>query len=105
MICWNLITEYANIYGNATTFDRLLGAEFTKYPIWFADYFNPSGLTKLQRLGGRNPWTLWQYEGDVDVSGNGPLDKNAFFGLKVDFDRYIETGSNLSLDIAKGKKE
>ena len=107
------------IYGNSTTFETLLGNEFLRYPIWFADYAGPTAGT---RLAGSNPWTLWQYTNktarnfrpDDPVSTdsstefpqvNGVADANAFFGTRDDWAQFTRDGANISRMVATGQPE
>jgi GH25 family lysozyme M1 (1,4-beta-N-acetylmuramidase) len=64
--------------GNRYNLSQLTDERSDPFMIWMGSY-------RIQnvRLRGRNPWTLWQYAGDLNVPGIGPnTTGDAFFGTE-----------------------
>ena len=60
------------VYASPTFYNQYLGAAFSKYPLWLAEYANSAKLPT-----GVSAWQIWQHsqKGRVDgVSGNVDLD-------------------------------
>ena len=76
------------IYGPRQAFSDFQDAQFSRYMIWFSSFARGSSTPDL-RLGGRNPWTLWQYTEAATVPGvPGKIDDNVFFGTAAQFQRF-----------------
>ncbi|WP_405134243.1 glycoside hydrolase family 25 protein [Nocardia sp. NBC_01388] len=60
--------------------------EFTRYPLWIADYRGNDGP---EVPGGWPAWTFWQYTDSGNVPGiNGGTDLNSYSGAQGDFSRF-----------------
>ena len=63
------------IYTNVDFYNRNLGAEFDKYPLWVAHYYQP----EQPRIG--RDWIFWQHSDRGRVNGiTTPVDFNVFNG-------------------------
>lgn len=63
------------IYTNVDFYNRNLGAEFDKYPLWVAHYYQP----EQPRIG--RDWIFWQHSDRGRVNGIvAPVDFNVFNG-------------------------
>jgi lysozyme len=68
------------IYTNVDFYKRVLGADFDKYPLWVAHYYEP-GQPRIQR-----PWSFWQHNDQGNVNGIIPkVDFNVFNGDSIEF--------------------
>lgn len=68
------------IYTNVDFYNRNLGSEFDKYPLWIAHYYQP----EQPRIG--RGWTFWQHSDEGRVNGiAAKVDFNVFNGDSTDF--------------------
>jgi lysozyme len=68
------------IYTNADFYEKQLGDEFNRYPLWVAHYFQPVA----PRIGRK--WQFWQHSERGRVNGiRGAVDFNVFNGDGDDF--------------------
>jgi lysozyme len=75
----DVVEEYYNvrpiIYTNVDFYNRNLGADFDKYPLWVAHYYQP----EQPRIG--RDWLFWQHSDKGNVNGiTTPVDFNVFNG-------------------------
>jgi lysozyme len=72
------------IYTNVDFYNRYLGADFDKYPLWVAHYYQPSE----PRIG--RGWVLWQHNDGGRVNGIiPPVDFNVFNGDSLMFRDFL----------------
>jgi lysozyme len=68
------------IYTNVDFYNRCLGSEFDKYPLWVAHYYQPDE----PRI--RRGWVFWQHSDEGRVNGIlSKVDFNVFSGDSIDF--------------------
>lgn len=68
------------IYTNVDFYNRYLGAEFDKYPLWVAHYYQPQ-QPRISR-----GWVFWQHSDRGRVNGiTSPVDFNLFNGDFLEF--------------------
>ncbi|MBS1758549.1 MAG: glycoside hydrolase family 25 protein [Bacteroidetes bacterium] len=68
------------IYTNVDFYNHYLGAEFDKYPLWVAHYYQPQ-QPRINR-----DWLFWQHNDAGRVNGIGhPVDFNVFNGDSLAF--------------------
>lgn len=68
------------IYTNVDFYNRYLGADFDKYPLWIAHYYQPE-QPRINR-----GWVFWQHSDEGRVNGiNAKVDFNVFNGDSTDF--------------------
>ena len=68
------------IYTNVDFYNRNLGSEFDKYPLWVAHYYQP-GQPRINR-----GWVFWQHSQEGRVNGiTSPVDFNVFNGDSLEF--------------------
>ena len=80
----DVVEEYYNmrpiIYTNVDFYNRNLGADFDKYPLWVAHYYQP----EQPRIG--RDWLFWQHSDKGNVNGiTTPVDFNVFNGDSSSF--------------------
>jgi lysozyme len=69
------------LFGNRYNLSQLTSERSDPFMIWMGNY----GVQNV-RLPGRNPWTLWQYAGDLNVPGIGSnTTGDAFFGTEEQY--------------------
>jgi lysozyme len=72
------------IYTNVEFYKRHLGADFDKYPLWVAHYYQP-GQPRISR-----DWILWQHSDEGRVNGIIPrVDFNVFNGDSLAFQSFL----------------
>ncbi|MFJ4658704.1 glycoside hydrolase family 25 protein [Nocardia sp. NPDC088792] len=77
-----IIYTYPNFWKSAMADSN----EFTRYPLWIADY---RGNDNPEVPGGWPNWTFWQYTDSGNVPGiAGGTDMNAYSGAQGDFGRF-----------------
>ncbi|MDX7951479.1 GH25 family lysozyme [Lichenihabitans sp. Uapishka_5] len=82
------------VSGNAYNLSVLTDARFDQFMVWLNAYSASSN-----RLKGRNPWTLWQYSGSLDVKGIGPhTTGEAFFGTEDQYASFKKGAGNVALE-------
>jgi lysozyme len=65
-------------FGNRNNLSQLTDERSDQFMMWIGNY----GVQNV-RLPGRNPWTLWQYAGKLNVPGIGPdTTGDVFFGTE-----------------------
>jgi lysozyme len=68
------------IYTNIDFYNRYLGSEFDKYPLWIAHYYQPD-QPRIKR-----GWIFWQHSQEGRVNGiSSPVDFNVFNGDSLEF--------------------
>jgi lysozyme len=68
------------IYTNVDFYNRYLGSEFDKYPLWVAHYYQP-GQPRINR-----GWLFWQHSDEGRVNGIASnVDFNVFNGDSLEF--------------------
>ena len=101
-----LLTIYGKtpvFYGNSYMVGKVLDARFDRYMLWLARYGNTATALKLP---GTNPWTLWQYSGDLTVQGIGSkVDGNVFFGTLAQYQEFKAGRGNIALIAALASGE
>lgn len=80
----DVVEEYYNmrpiIYTNVDFYNRNLGADFDKYPLWVAHYYQPE-QPRIDR-----DWLFWQHSDKGNVNGiTTPVDFNVFNGDSSSF--------------------
>ena len=80
----DVVEEYYNvrpiIYTNVDFYNRNLGADFDKYPLWVAHYYQPE-QPRISR-----DWFFWQHSDKGSVNGiTTPVDFNVFNGDSLSF--------------------
>jgi lysozyme len=72
------------IYTNVDFYDRYLGSDFDKYPLWVAHYYQP------QQPRVNRGWVLWQHNDGGRVNGIiSPVDFNVFNGDSLSFRDFL----------------
>lgn len=84
----DVIEEYYRvrpvIYTNVDFYNRVLGSDFDKYPLWVAHYYQPFE-PKISR-----GWVLWQHNDGGRVNGIiSPVDFNVFNGDSLNFRDFL----------------
>ena len=83
--CTEWTGKPAFIYGNSLYFRDFPETVEKGDAVWLAQ-FRVKDRALPPALPGTEPWTLWQFEGEVQVDGvPGKTDWNAFFGTEDDF--------------------
>ncbi len=68
------------IYTNVAFYERVLGDEFDRYPLWVAHYYQP-GQPRIKR-----GWMFWQHNDEGRVNGIiSKVDFNVFGGDSLEF--------------------
>ncbi|UTJ45429.1 caspase family protein [Atlantibacter subterranea] len=84
-------------YGNHNNLSNFLDSRFDSYMIWMGFW----GKTSV-KLGGSNPWTLWQYSGNEEVPGIGPqTESEVFFGTEDQYQQFRQGSTNIALSAVK----
>lgn len=84
-------------YGNHNNLSRFLDGRFDNYMIWMG-FWGRSGV----KLGGSNPWTLWQYSGNESAPGIGSkTESEVFFGTEEQYTEFKKGKSNVALSAVK----
>jgi GH25 family lysozyme M1 (1,4-beta-N-acetylmuramidase) len=82
------------LYGNRNNLATLTDERSDKFMVWLGSY----GAKGIQ-LRGRNPWTLWQYSGTLNVKGFGPKTTGeVFFGTEEQYQHFKNGQSNIGLN-------
>lgn len=85
------------LYGNRNNLSTFVDERADEFMIWLGSY----GASGIQ-LRGRNPWTLWQYSGTLNVKGVGPnTTGEVFFGTGEQYDLFKEGQSNVALNAVR----
>lgn len=72
------------IYTNVDFYNRYLGAEFDKYPLWVAHYYQP----RQPRIN--RGWLFWQHSDQGRVNGiTAKVDFNLFNGDSLEFNNLL----------------
>lgn len=81
------------LYGNRNNLSTFLDEGADEYMLWLGSY---SATAKQMR--GRNPWTLWQYSGSLDVKGIGKKTTGeVFFGTENQYVDFKKGLTNVAL--------
>lgn len=81
------------LYGNRYNLATFLDDRSNEFMIWLGSY----GATGV-KLSGRNPWTLWQYSGTLNVKGVGPKTTGeVFFGTEAQYRLFKDGKGNVAL--------
>lgn len=84
------------LFGNRNDLSQLIDERSEKYMIWMGNY-DANGV----KSQGRNPWTLWQYSGTLDIPGVGSnTTGDAFFGSEVQYAAFKHGEINVARDAA-----
>ncbi len=83
-----VVEDYYNtkpvIYTNVDFYNRVLGEDFDKYPLWVAHYYQP------QQPRIKRGWVLWQHSDEGRVNGiNAKVDFNVFNGDSLAFQLFL----------------
>lgn len=82
------------LYGNRNNLSTFLDQRSDEFMIWLGSY-GASGI----KLSGRNPWTLWQYSGALNIKGVGSKTTGeVFFGTEEQYQLFKKGISNVALD-------
>ncbi|MGZ8908131.1 MAG: glycoside hydrolase family 25 protein, partial [Methylobacter sp.] len=82
------------LYGNRHNLSTFLDQRSDEFMIWLGSY-GASGI----KLSGRNPWTLWQYSGTLNIEGVGKKTTGeVFFGTEEQYQLFKQGKSNVALD-------
>lgn len=88
------------LFGNRYNLSQLTDERSEQFMIWMGNY-------RIQnvKLRGLNPWTLWQYAGDLDVPGIGPnTTGDAFFGTEEQYRDFKIGGVNVAKMAVMGER-
>jgi len=89
------------LWGNHNDLKIFLDDRFKKYMVWL-DYWSQSDKTGLKYAGG-NPWTIWQYSGNLNVKGVGKnTTGEVFFGTEEQYAQFKIGKSNIALEANPG---
>lgn len=81
------------LYGNRHNLSTFLDDRSNEFMIWLGSY----GATGI-KLSGRNPWTLWQYSGTLNIKGVGPKTTGeVFFGTEAQYRLFKDGQDNVAL--------
>lgn len=81
--------------GNSYNLGVLTDDRSDRYMLWLHAYGKQTGSMTLK---GRNPWTLWQYSGSLDVRGVGPATTgDVFFGTAEQYKAFKLGTANVGL--------
>ncbi|MDR5766154.1 MULTISPECIES: GH25 family lysozyme [unclassified Caballeronia] len=88
------------LYGNRNNLSTLIDRRSDKFMIWLGSY----GASGIQ-LRGRNPWTLWQFSGTLEVKGVGPnTTAEVFFGTEDQYKLFKAGKTNVALKAVENAK-
>jgi lysozyme len=80
------------LFGNRYNLSQLTDERSDQFMLWMGNY----GVQNI-RLPGRNPWTLWQYSGKLNVPGIGPnTTGDVFFGTEDQYNEFKRGASNVA---------
>jgi GH25 family lysozyme M1 (1,4-beta-N-acetylmuramidase) len=83
------------LHGFTSTFADLIDQDFVN-AIWLQDFRKTGGQSGPALLGS-NAWSIWQYSSKAIIPGiKTPVDVNAFFGTREDFQKFVATGDNVA---------
>ncbi|AVG40451.1 GH25 family lysozyme [Achromobacter insolitus] len=81
------------LYGNRHNLATFLDDRSNGFMIWLGSYG-----AKGVKLSGRNPWTLWQYSGSLNIEGVGPKTTGeVFFGTEAQYSLFKDGQENVAL--------
>ena len=81
------------LYGNHFNLYDFYESRFDRFMIWLGHY-GTSGV----EMRGRNPWTLWQYSGTLNVKGIGTRTTgDVFFGTREQYQIFRRGQGNTAL--------
>ena len=84
--------------GNRYNLSVLTDESSEPYMVWLDAYGSPATLTERLKLGGRNPWTLWQYSRGLPVPGIGAhTTGEVFFGTAGQYAQFRRADVNVGL--------
>jgi len=86
------------LFGNSYDLSVLSDARSDRFMIWLDAYGPPNSIGDRLKLRGRNPWTMWQYSGTLEVSGIGKKTTGeVFFGTAEQYESFRQAGQNVAL--------
>ncbi|WFU50709.1 GH25 family lysozyme [Sinorhizobium terangae] len=89
------------IFAHERGIRELIANQFNEYPLWLQDWTKDGTPESTgPSLSGANPWTIWQFAGEVAHFGSNDLDLNAFFGTQEQFAEFVLGNRNVALEAA-----
>jgi lysozyme len=89
------------LHGFTSTFADLIDQQFAGNAVWLQDFRKTAGQSGPELLGS-SAWSFWQYTSKAIVPGiKDPVDVNAFFGTKADFENFVASGDNIAKSTAE----
>jgi lysozyme len=86
------------LYGNRSNLSQFLDERADAYMLWLGNFGKSA-----KNLPGRNPWTLWQYSGSLDVKGIGKATTGeVFFGTEAQYQEFKKGLVNVALQAVSG---
>lgn len=86
------------LLGNTYNLSVLTDARSDRYMLWLDAYGSQSAIGDRLKLRGRNPWTMWQYSGTLDVAGVGKKTTGeVFFGTPAQYEAFRGARTNIAL--------
>ncbi len=86
------------LVGNRYNLSILTDARSDTYMLQLNAYGDQGTISDRLNLGGRNPWTMWQYSGSLNVPGIGSkATGEVFFGTLAQYDEFRRGERNVAL--------
>ncbi|MBY5394630.1 hypothetical protein HFN01_07285 [Rhizobium leguminosarum] len=94
------------LLGGTSELAKFGADELINTSVWLKDYKTESSREFFgPSLAGGNPWSFWQFNGRGEMRGvAGYVGLNAFFGTQAQFARFAQSGDNVALDAALGRR-
>lgn len=88
------------IYGPRQFFPTSEDEQLSRYMIWLRSIIRDPSTPLDVRLGGQNPWALWQYADNAIFPGiSGPVEASVFFGTEIQFQMFKVAKVNVPLTV------
>ena len=86
------------LLGNSFNLSVLTDARSDRFMIWLNAYGPQNSIGDRFKLRGRNPWSMWQYSGTLQVAGIGKKTTGeVFFGTAEQYQSFRRAGQNVAL--------
>ncbi|WP_327195912.1 GH25 family lysozyme [Novosphingobium capsulatum] len=90
------------LMGNSYNLSVLTDTRSERYMIWLNAYGPQNVIGDKLKLGGRNPWTMWQYTAKLNVPGIGAnTTGEVFFGTRAQYEAFKRAEVNVALQAVK----